>query len=324
MKFLKSIFPGIILVSIIVFISTVVSSYVLIGSVAIAIIIGMLTNQFIPINDSFNKGIKFSEKQLLSIAIILLGSTLDASILKSIDLITVGLLAFLICTSISVSLIVGKLLKLSNSLSLLLGIGNGICGSSAIAGASQVIEADENDIGISIAIINILGAIGIFFVPFMISSFFSGNFYDQGVIVGGTIQAVGQVTAAGFIMGDEVGEVATLIKMIRILMLGPVLIILSLFYKRKDQIKNKRFSLSIPPFIIGFFVLFILANYNLIPILLLPYLEVLSKYCLLFAMAAIGLNISLKSIFNKGYKAVLLSSTTFVFQVVLIIYILGN
>ena len=222
------------------------------------------------------------------------------------------------------SLVLGKLFKLSNKLSLLLGIGNGICGSSAIAGASQVIDADENDIGISIAIINILGAVGIFFVPFMIGEFFKGDFYDQGIIIGSTIQAVGQVTAAGFIMGDEIGEVATLVKMIRILMLGPVLIILSFMYRQKNRKINKKSMFSIPPFIIGFFVLFIMTNYHLIPDSFLPYLKMVSKYCLLFAMTAIGLNVSIKAIFKTGYKAVLVSSITFMLQIILVIYILGN
>ena len=323
MNLLKSIFPGIFFISIIVTTSIVISSYVLIGSVAIAIIIGMLIKQFFPINETFNDGIKFSEKTLLSIAIILLGSTLDINILNSIDFKTIGLIVALICSSILLSLILGKLLKLSNKLSLLLGVGNGICGSSAIAGASQVVDADENDIGISIAIINILGAIGIFIVPFMIGLFFKGDFYDQGIIIGSTIQAVGQVTAAGFIMGDKVGEVAMLIKMIRILMLGPVLIVLSLLYKQKNRKVNNNSVFSIPLFIIGFFVLFIMTNYHLIPDSLLTYLKIISKYCLLFAMAAIGLNVSVKEIFKTGYKAVLVSSITFMIQIILVIYILS-
>ena len=311
------------MIGIIAFVSTILSSYVLIGSIATAIIIGILINQFISVPDYCNPGIKFSEKILLSVAIILLGSTLNMNIEGIINPEILALLIILIFTSILISLILGKIFNLSFSLSLLLGVGNGICGSSAIAGASSVIEADENDIGISIAIINILGAIGIFFVPFIINSFFSGNQQEQGIIIGSTIQAVGQVTAAGFIMGDEVGEMATFIKMIRILMLVPVLIILTLFYSSNNKKVNKKSIFSIPPFIIGFVILLILTNYGWIPVNLLPILKLLSKYCLLFAMVSVGLNVSLKSIINKGYKAILVSSTTFVFQIFLVIYILS-
>ena len=103
-----------------------------------------------------------------------------------------------------------------------------------------------------------------------------------------------------------------------------VLIILSLLYKQKNRKVDKKSVFSIPLFIIGFFVLFIMTNYDLIPDLLLPYLKTISKYCLLFAMAAIGLNVSIKMIFQTGYKAVLVSSITFMLQIILVIYILSN
>ena len=89
-------------------------------------------------------------------------------------------------------------------------------------------------------------------------------------------------------------------------------------------------SLGILFLIIGFnnfpsmpFFLFIMTNYNLIPDSLLPYLKMISKYCLLFAMTAIGLNVSIKEIFKTGYKAILVSSITFMIQIILVIYILS-
>ena len=319
----KTIFPGILLIAVVVFIATIISSYIFIGTVASAIILGILINQFFPIPKSCQAGIKFSEKTLLSVAIILLGSTLNVTILSFIDLKILGILILLICTSIIISLLLGKLFNLSSPLSLLLGIGNGICGSSAIAGASTIVNAEDDDIGISISAINIIGAIGIFLVPFLINLFFNGNLQEQGIVIGSTIQAVGQVTAAGFIMGNEVGEMATLIKMIRILMLGPILILLTLLYSSKNKQSNKNSVLSIPPFIIGFIILGVLTNYELIPLNLLPVLKSLSKYFLLFAMTAIGLRVSLKSIIDKGYKVFLVSSITFLFQIVLVIYLLS-
>ena len=75
---------------------------------------------------------------------------------------------------------------------------------------------------------------------FLINLFFDGNLQEQGIVIGSTIQAVGQVTAAGFIMGNEVGEMATLIKMIRILMLGPILILLTLLYSSENKQSNKK------------------------------------------------------------------------------------
>ena len=320
LKFLQSIFPGLILISAIILLANFISQYIFIGVIASAIIISIVVKQFIIIPDSCKNGINYSEKKLLNIAIILLGSTLDLSALYLIDIKIIGLLVLLILTSILSSIILGRIFNLSPSLSLLLGIGNGICGSSAIAAASPVLNAKEDDIGLSISTINILGAFGIFILPLTINSFFSGSLENQGIIIGSTIQAVGQVTAAGFIMGDEVGQTAILIKMIRILMLGPLLICLTFIYSPKTK-NNKRSLFSIPSFIIGFTILCIIANLGFIPEKILQFLSNLSKYCLLFAMSAIGLNVSIKSIIDKGYKVFIVASITFGLQIFLAIYL---
>ena len=228
----------------------------------------------------------------------------------------------LILTSILSSMILGKIFQLSPQLSIMLGIGNGICGSSAIAAASPILNADDDDIGLSISTINILGAFGIFILPLAINLFFEGSIEKQGIIIGSTIQAVGQVTAAGFIMGDEIGQTATLIKMIRILMLGPILIGLTFIYSSKIE-NNKHAIFSIPIFIVGFTVLCIIVNLGLIPDQVLPFLSNISKYCLLFAMSAIGLNVSIKSIINKGYKVFIVASLSFGLQIFLAICLLS-
>ena len=224
--------------------------------------------------------------------------------------------------SIFSSMIFGRIFHLPSSLSLLLGLGNGICGSSAIAAASPILDAKKDDIGLSIATINILGAIGIFILPLVINLFFIGSLENQGIIIGSTIQAVGQVIAAGFIMGDEVGQTATLIKMIRILMLAPVLISLTFIYS-SNKINNKSSNFSIPSYIVGFITVCIVVNLGLIPSEILFYLNKLSKYCLLFAISAIGLNISIKSVIDKGYKVFIVASITFGIQIFLSIYLLS-
>jgi len=322
LNFFKNNIPGVLFISLIVFFATYLSMYIQIGSVACAIIIGIFVKSIFPIHVSLNSGINFSEKHLLSFAIVLMGANLDVSVLHIIEWNIFLLIILLIIVAIVSSLILGRLFKLSSSLSLLLGVGNGICGSSAIAGVGPVINAKDEDVGLSISTINILGAIGIFFVPFCIDLFFNGTIENKGVIIGSTIQAVGQVTAAGFIMGDSVGEIATLIKMVRILMLGPVLLIVSFLYMNKEG-KNSKTVFPIPLFIIGFIILAILFNSNLIPIFLLPILKLISKYLLLFAMAAIGLKITFKSIINKGTKVFALSMITFCIQIILAITLLS-
>ena len=283
----------------------------------------MIINYLYPLDKSFKPGIIFSEKYLLSIAIIFMGAGLDLSVLGLIESEIIYIILVIIVVAIFSSLIIGKIFNLSNSLSFLIGIGNGVCGASAIAGASSIIKSKKEDIALSISVINLLGIMGIFMVPLSINLFFEGDINNIGIIIGSTIQAVGQVTAAGFIMGDEVGEIAVLIKMIRILMLGPILILVTFYYSISNYKISKKISFPIPFFIIGFIIFVIAVNYNLIPLFLVSIINTLSKYFLLFAMAAIGLNISLQSILRSGPKVFLVGFISFGFQIVLSIYLLS-
>mgnify|MGYP001201925029 FL=1 len=323
MNFVKKHIKGLLLVSFVVLISQLLSVYLYIGTVSISIILGMIINYFFYIDKSFKKGITFSEKYLLSTAIILMGAGLNFSTLELVKPNIIYIILIIIVATIFSSLIIGKIFNLSNSLSFLIGIGNGICGSSAIAGASSIMKSKKEDIALSISVINLLGTLGIFIVPLFINLFFEGSIENIGVIIGSTIQAVGQVTAAGFIMSNEIGEVAVITKMIRILMLGPILIFITFYYSISNYKVSKKISFPIPFFIIGFILFTIAVNYNLIPLSLLPIVNMLSKYSLLFAMAAIGLNISLQSILKDGPRVFLVGIVSFGLQIVLSIYLLS-
>ena len=298
---LKKYLPGLIFVSFIGILANNFSSPLHIGAVALSIIFGFIINNLFPIPNLFKPGIVFTEKRILNLAIVLLGVQLSFKELQKINVGTILIIVLLIIISIILAMIIGKILKLSKESAILVGIGNGICGSSAIAGASSILDSKKEDIGLSISAINFIGAIGIFLVPEIIQLFNITDVEQQSIIIGGTIQAVGQVTAAGFIMGDEVGKLATFIKMIRILMLGPMLIILGLMYsKGKANASHPNNLLSkiksifiVPPFIIGFIFLSIMKTQNIIPLNIENFLIDFSKYCLILAMVAIGLQISI-------------------------------
>ena len=319
----KNILPGIILTTLVALLSIYLSNFITLGSVAIAILIGFIINNLsISKSSVFNEGISFSEKTLLSIAIVLLGSYMNIGILSYVSINNIILIVLTILVSIFFCYIFGRLFGLSQSLSILLGFGNGICGSSAIAGASKILDADENEVGVSIAIINGLGAISIFVIPAVLLSLFS-EFSNQnsGFVIGSTILAFGQLTAAGFLINQEVGEYATIIKMIRILMLGPALIILSFLVS--NSTKNKEVNLfSIPYFIPCFIILSILTSLNFIPDTVIIFLQKASKILLVIAMAGIGLKISLRSILKFGQKSLFVSIFAYSFQIFFVITII--
>ena len=307
------------LTTIIAIISIFCSRYVAIGSIAIAILIGFILNSlFLNKMSYYDKGISFSEKKILSIAIILLGAYIDIKIFTSISTYTILLLIIIIIVSILLCCLIGKTFGLSKNLSILLGVGNAICGSSAIAGTSKIINAKDEEIGISIAIINGLGAICIFVMPFFLLNIFNQfTNQDYGFIIGSSVQAFGQVTATGYLLNQEVGEYATIIKMIRIVMLGPFLIILNLIIK-SGKSENRKL-IYLPKFILGFVILSILVSLNIIPESLTMLLKKISKIFLTIAMAGIGLKISFNSIFKFGIKPFIVALLSFMLQTLFII-----
>lgn len=321
---MKKLFPGLFVIILISFIAQILSPFILIGSIATAILLGMIIGNIFSIKDNLKPGILFAEKKLLNLAIVLMGVQLNASVLELINYKTVLILIILIIVTILSAKIIGKFFNLSPTMSLLIGVGNGICGSSAIASTSSVIGADEKEAGFSIAVINILGAVGIFLLPGLIVLLGIDTLYHQGVLIGGTIQAVGQVTAAGFIVGDEVGRLATLIKMVRILMLGPVLIILTLLYSKQKNTQKKVSMIYVPPFILGFIALSVISSTGVFPDDIIASLSSLSKYLLILAMSAIGMNVSIKYILDKGVKILCVSCITFFIQIILCLVLVSK
>jgi len=311
---LKDIFPGIFLISILSLIAIFFSQYILIGTVSIVIILGILVGNLVRIPNSFQPGILFGEKKVLNFAIILMGANLNFNLLSMINWNYVLFILSLVFSSIIISFLLGKVFKLSSGLSLLIGVGNGICGSSAIAAVSNILKSKKEDIGISMTVINMVGVLGVFLVPSIIYFLQIDSIFIKGFIAGGTIQAVGQVTAAGFMINNQVGEIAIFVKMLRILFLGPVMIIIAgLFFLKKSK-STQDFSFRFPYFILGFIFVMFACNTGLVSKPVIYLMNQLSDYLLLLAMVSIGLNISFKTIFSDGYKIFSLTLLSFLVQ----------
>jgi len=312
---------GLSFVALISFVSVILSEYIEIGSIPVAIIIGFIINNLFVLKSNFSPGINFSEKYLLNIAIILMGFSFNKDMISKLDsqfiiyIISFVLLAFII------TFIISKIFKFSTELSILLGFGNAICGSSAIASVSPILSSKKEDILLSISSINIIGTISIFLLPLLLQYYSVTDSDNQGLIIGGTIQAVGQVSAAGSMISSEVSETAVIIKMCRILLLFPALIIASIIKQFFSKIPKKKYQYNFPFFIIGFIIVVLLNNYNLFHQDSVTIFKILSKYCLLFSMSALGLKVSFKEIAKNGLKIFSITFIAFIVQVFIVIQI---
>ena len=292
------------------------------AAVTIAILLGIVIGNGVNLGDQFKPGITFSEKQLLSVAIALMGVNLNYVILQELGLQSIGLIISAMGVTIVASIFLARRMKANVTLALLLGIGSGVCGSSAIAATEGIIGADEEEVGLSVAIVNFLGTIGIFLLPFLGVTVLGFNDIGAGVLIGNTLQAVGQVTAAGFSVGEVAGQTATVIKMGRILMLTPLILILLAAFPIAASVKPaKKRGISakgFPLFIVGFILFSLIATFGLLPDTALEFLGAMGEYALIIAMAGIGLKITFSSILRSGRSALLMGSIIFLIQIVFV------
>ncbi|VAY87128.1 Putative membrane protein YeiH [hydrothermal vent metagenome] len=300
--------------------SFALSNILPIGTITIAIILGIIIGNTINIDNKYHDGINYTEKTILSFAIALMGVNLDFSILTSLGIKTILLIISGMILTIYSAILLGKYFKINTHLALLLGIGNGVCGASAISATAPIIKANKDFIGLCIAIVNLLGTIGIFILPFIALSF-GLNEIDSGILIGNTLQAVGQVTAAGFGISETSGISATTVKMGRILLLTPLIMILIYIFSKNNSTQNKT-KIIIPIFIILFIVFSLISSLNLINHNLINIISSISHFALVLAMSAIGLKIHFNSIKANGKIALKIASFVFIIQILFTLLLL--
>jgi len=306
---------GIILCVVIGAIAIFLSVYVPLGAVAIAIILGIIIGNSIKLKKVFKNGISFSEKHILALAVALMGVNINAQILKALGIKSILLVVGALIFTILISLVFSKVFGFDKKFSLLLGIGSGVCGSSAIAATEKIIGANEEEVGLSIATVNFLGTIGIFLVPFVSIFVLKLSDINSGILVGNTLQAVGQVVAGGFSISQSAGDIATIVKMTRILMLFPLVFILVFIFSGKKNIDKISNKLKVPPFIVGFVFFSLLSTFKMISADQIKIIAKFSHYLLVIAMSGIGLKITLHSIIRDGKAALLIGGLLFLLQI---------
>lgn len=311
---MKRYLPGILFSTLIALTGMFFSELIPLGSVTLAILIGIIIRNTVPLSEVFRPGISFSEKKILAYAIALLGFSLDYRIFAALGVETLFIIFLGVPFTILTALALGRAFGLTRETSLLLGVGNGICGSSAIAAAQTVIQTEEESVGVSVATINLLGAIGIFLLPSLCLLLPGLGEQQQGILIGNTLQAVGQVSAAGYSVSDAVGETATIVKMGRILLITPVVMILAAGRKGRVS-EGKPAGVNIPGYLV-FFLLFSLVNSTgILPPEITSGLSQASKYLLTIAMAGIGLSISTDVLKTGGRKTLLTAAGAWAIQI---------
>ena len=278
-------------------------------ALVIAILLGTTVRTLWTPGSHWLPGIQFSGKTLLEIAVVLLGASISVeSLLKAGSSLIFGI-ALTVVLAIAASFGVCRLLGLPNRMAILVACGNSICGNSAIAAVAPVINADSEDVASSIAFTAILGVLVVLSLPLLIPLVgLSASQY--GVVAGLTVYAVPQVLAATAPVSAVSTQLGTLVKLVRVLMLGPVVILLPIFAGTRSGFATLSFNRLVPWFIIGFLGLAGLRFIGAIPDAVLRGVLPTATALTVVSMAALGLGVDLRVLGRVGGRVTLAVSVS--------------
>jgi uncharacterized integral membrane protein (TIGR00698 family) len=281
-----------------------------VGGPVLGITFGILSASIFHLPDNFKSGIKFTSKYILQAAVVLLGFDMNVRSVIKVGQQSILVILITVSAAFVTSYWVGRLLKMNNHLTTLIGVGTAICGGSAIAAASSAINADDEDISYSISTIFLFNVIAVFLFP-AIGHLLQMSDTGFGMWAGTAINDTSSVVAAGYSFSDAAGNFATVVKLTRSLMIVPVTLVLAYLFNRKaDSTQKFNFVKVFPWFVLGFLVAALLNSSGIIPATATSLLAQTGKFLIIMAMAAIGLNTRIQSFIKAGPRALILGAAT--------------
>ena len=298
----KKFFPGVVLSLGMSVVAIVLGHFLpLIGSSIFAIAFGILLNQFWAIPSSWRWGLGLVGKKGLQYAIILLGFSLSIGRVSQVGLSSLKISLPTIGIAFLVAYFLGKWLKLEEKVAILIGFGTAICGGSAIAAASPILEAKEEEIALSISTIFFFNILAVFIFPTLDYVFHMSDSMF-GTWAGTAINDTSSVVAAAYTVSDKAGDLATIVKLSRALMIVPICLMMTVVKVRQSRNLSKKVSLGqiFPWFILWFVFASALSSIGLVPIAGVKLAKSLSQLLMAMALFAIGSNVSFKQFKKAG------------------------
>ena len=321
----KNMLMGIVICLIIAIPSYILGTYFpIIGGPVIAILAGMAVAIVLKDRSAFDRGIKFVSKKVLQWTVILLGFGMNLSVVAETGLQSLPIIISTITVSLLVAFFLSKALRIQKNTGTLIGVGSSICGGSAIAAASPVIGADDEEVAQAISVIfffNVLAAI-IFPALGTVIGFSTSSGEAFGIFAGTAVNDTSSVTACASTwdsmwgLGTETLDKAVTVKLTRTLAIIPITLVLAFLRTRKEGMDSKVSLKSVFPFFILFFVLAsvittICTAFGVPDSAFTPF-KTLSKFMIVLAMAAIGLNTDIVKLVRTGGKPLVLGLSCWV------------
>lgn len=291
----------------------------------IGIILGMLYANSLRNNlpETWVPGIQFCSKKLLRLGIILYGFRLTLTDIFEVGVSAIVIDAIVVTVTILGGVWIGRLLKMDKETALLTSVGSGICGAAAVLGAESTIRTQPYKTAVAVATVVIFGTISMFLYPILYNSGMLGlSPQEMGIYTGSTLHEVAHAVGAGNAMGEQVGGVSVIVKMIRVMLLVPVLLVLAVWAARRVKTAGveggeAKGTIAIPWFAILFLVVICFNSLNLLPEVFVDAINYFDTFLLTMAMAALGAETSIEKFKKAGAKP-------FILALVLDVWLIGG
>jgi uncharacterized integral membrane protein (TIGR00698 family) len=320
---------GVVIVLIFTILATLISDFSFFKDLAISpLIIGILLGMVYANSvkkyflQSFDKGIAFCTKTILRTGIVLYGFRLTFQNLEDVGILGV-LTAFLIVSStFIIGYFVGtKILKLDKEITILTSAGSAICGAAAVLATESVLKSPAYKSTIAVSTVVVFGTVAMFLYPFLFKlGILNLSEANMGIYIGATLHEVAHVVGAGQSLGENISQNAVIVKMIRVMMLAPFLIILSIWLLKTavnstNNEEGKKSKIIIPWFAVMFIVVVGFNSFDLLSLKIVESINYLDGFLLTIAMTALGMQTSLDKFKNVGLKPVYLASILFMWLI---------
>lgn len=282
-------------------------NFPVIGGPVFGILFGIILNNF-KRPKSFESGIKFTSKKVLQLAVVLLGFGLNLGEIIVVGKSSLLIILSTISTALILSFVAAKVLKIDSDVATLIGVGSSICGGSAIAATAPVINAKDEDIATSISVIFLFNIIAALIFPTLgvkLGMTHTGFGMWAGTAINDTSSVVAASGTWSTMFNDDTAlNYATIVKLTRTLAIIPITLVLGII-KSKENTEKVSPLKAFPTFILFFLLASIVTTLLPLPETFLSSMKFLSKFFIIMAMSAIGLNTDIKNLISRGGKAII-------------------
>ncbi|MCX7572371.1 putative sulfate exporter family transporter [Tumebacillus sp. DT12] len=317
------VFTG--LVAVLGFALSKVPGFAYMGPMACSLLLAMAFRQVAGYPEPLRNGIAFSSKKLLRVAIVLYGLKLNIDVVLAQGLGLLGFAAVTIVFSLLVTMWLAKWWKADTGLSLLLGVGTGVCGAAAIAAVTPIVKAKEEDTAVAMGMITLIGTV-LAVLYTVVGPLLPMSATEYGVWAGLSLHELAQVALAGAPLGANALGMALLAKLSRVFLLLPLCLVLILWQRRRGKGDEARGRVEFPWFLVGFLVMSVFGSYVWGPVIPEPQIatDAVAKtttFLMSMAMVGMGLNVSLRELRSKALRPLAVLGTASILLTVLTYFI---